>query len=259
MQGRHMIQPVNIRHSVPVQGIPTTRAGSIVTSDTMIVRDPLYTGDPIEERASVVLRIAPSFFRFGSFEIFNHTDIKTGRHTHSGTPAHGPGSPPAVTPTALSSFVVQRSQDNLAGRSARPELHAIYNACSACNSACQRTYTMVTIGLHARRAERALGRQGPRAHHAPGDAGPHHTHLLPPHLEGSRGHTQRGPHALLALCARLSDTFTMRVTSQCVAVLPRGWPLLQSVRGQTSPDCCITLSRLAGRRAGYSEAQSKME
>ena len=110
MQGRHMVQPVNIRHSVPVQGIPTTRAGSIVTSDTMIVRDPLYTGDPIEERASVVLRIAPSFFRFGSFEIFNHTDIKTGRHTHSGTPAHGPGSPPAVTPTALSSFVVQRSE-----------------------------------------------------------------------------------------------------------------------------------------------------
>lgn len=61
-----------------VQGIPTTRAGSIVTSDTMIVRDPLYTGDPIEERASVLLRIAPTFFRFGSFEIFNHTDIKTG-------------------------------------------------------------------------------------------------------------------------------------------------------------------------------------
>jgi len=64
-----------------VQGIPTTRAGSIVTSDTMIVRDPLYTGDPIEERASVLLRIAPTFFRFGSFEIFNHTDIKTGTHT----------------------------------------------------------------------------------------------------------------------------------------------------------------------------------
>ncbi len=62
-----------------LQGIPTTRAGSIVTSDTMIMRDPLYTGDAIEERASVVLRIAPSFFRFGSFEIFNHTDIKTGR------------------------------------------------------------------------------------------------------------------------------------------------------------------------------------
>ena len=61
------------------QGIATTRAGSIVTSDTMIVRDPLYTGNQIEERASTVLRMAPSFFRFGSFEIFNHTDTKTGR------------------------------------------------------------------------------------------------------------------------------------------------------------------------------------
>ena len=79
-----------------VQGIPTTRAGSIVTSDTMIVRDPLYTGDPIEERASVVLRIAPTFFRFGSFEIFNHTDIKTGRHILSdASTASGPA--PAMT------------------------------------------------------------------------------------------------------------------------------------------------------------------
>ncbi len=61
------------------KGIPTTRAGSIVTSDTMIVRDPLYTGDPVKERASIVLRIAPTFFRFGSFEIFNQSDVKTGK------------------------------------------------------------------------------------------------------------------------------------------------------------------------------------
>ena len=50
-----------------------------MTSDTMIVRDPLYTGDLIKERASVVLRIAPTFFRFGSFEIFNQSDVKTGK------------------------------------------------------------------------------------------------------------------------------------------------------------------------------------
>ncbi len=60
------------------QGIPTTRAGSLVTSDTMIVRDPLYSGNAIEERASTVLRIAPTFFRFGSFEVFNQSDLKTG-------------------------------------------------------------------------------------------------------------------------------------------------------------------------------------
>ena len=61
-----------------VQGIPTTRAGSLVTSDTMILRDPLYSGNAIEERASTVLRIAPTLFRFGSFEIFNQSDLKTG-------------------------------------------------------------------------------------------------------------------------------------------------------------------------------------
>ena len=66
------------RRALVAQGIPTTRAGSIVTSDTMIMRDPLYSGNAIEERASTVLRIAPTFFRFGSFEIFNQSDLKTG-------------------------------------------------------------------------------------------------------------------------------------------------------------------------------------
>ena len=34
------------------------------------VRDPMYDGHPIEEPCAVVLRLAPTFFRFGSFEIF---------------------------------------------------------------------------------------------------------------------------------------------------------------------------------------------
>eukprot|EP00899_Mesostigma_viride_P006229 jgi/Mesvir1/15607/Mv03215-RA.1 len=60
-------------------GIPTTRAGSIITSDTRVKRDPLYNGNVVHERASVVLRIAPTFLRFGSFEIFKPTDPLTGR------------------------------------------------------------------------------------------------------------------------------------------------------------------------------------
>ncbi|XP_038046390.1 protein adenylyltransferase SelO, mitochondrial-like [Patiria miniata] len=60
-------------------GIPTTRAGSCVTSDTKIVRDIFYSGNPIRERATLVLRIAPTFFRFGSFEIFKPLDRMTGR------------------------------------------------------------------------------------------------------------------------------------------------------------------------------------
>lgn len=66
-------------------GVPTTRAGTVVTSDTRVERDIFYTGDTIQERASVVLRIAPSFLRFGSFEIFKATDPQTGRTG----PSHG--------------------------------------------------------------------------------------------------------------------------------------------------------------------------
>lgn len=62
----------------PVQGIPTTRAGSVITSDSRVTRDMFYTGDPKQERCSVVLRVAPTFIRFGSFEIFKPTDSTTG-------------------------------------------------------------------------------------------------------------------------------------------------------------------------------------
>jgi uncharacterized protein YdiU (UPF0061 family) len=48
-------------------GVPTTRALSLVTSDTLVERDPTYSGDVRHERASVVTRAARSFLRFGSF------------------------------------------------------------------------------------------------------------------------------------------------------------------------------------------------
>lgn len=44
-------------------GVPTTRAGSVVTSDSRVVRDVYYNGNPRHERCSVVLRIAPTFLR----------------------------------------------------------------------------------------------------------------------------------------------------------------------------------------------------
>jgi len=55
-------------------GIPTTRAGSLVTSDSTVERDPFYDGNSIDERCTIVSRIAPNFFRFGSFEIFKSAD-----------------------------------------------------------------------------------------------------------------------------------------------------------------------------------------
>lgn len=60
-------------------GVPTTRAGSVVTSDSRVLRDIYYSGHPCHERCSVVLRIAPTFLRFGSFEIFKQADDFTGR------------------------------------------------------------------------------------------------------------------------------------------------------------------------------------
>lgn len=60
-------------------GIPTTRAGTIVTSDTRVARDMFYDGNTIYERATVITRLAPTFLRFGSFEITKGVDPITGR------------------------------------------------------------------------------------------------------------------------------------------------------------------------------------
>uniref|UniRef100_A0A8C5KEU8 Selenoprotein O n=1 Tax=Jaculus jaculus TaxID=51337 RepID=A0A8C5KEU8_JACJA len=60
-------------------GIPTTRAGACVTSESTVVRDVFYDGNPKYEKCTVVLRIAPTFIRFGSFEIFKPPDEHTGR------------------------------------------------------------------------------------------------------------------------------------------------------------------------------------
>ncbi|XP_077562926.1 protein adenylyltransferase SelO, mitochondrial-like [Haemaphysalis longicornis] len=60
-------------------GIPTTRAGACITSSTTVSRDMFYDGHPKDEKCSVILRIAPTFIRFGSFEIFKTLDPFTGR------------------------------------------------------------------------------------------------------------------------------------------------------------------------------------
>ncbi len=51
-------------------GVPTTRALSLVTTGETVVRDMFYDGNPKAEAGAVVCRVAPSFTRFGSFQIF---------------------------------------------------------------------------------------------------------------------------------------------------------------------------------------------
>lgn len=50
-------------------GIPTTRALSCVLTGEQVVRDMFYDGNPEHEPGAIVCRVAPSFVRFGNFEI----------------------------------------------------------------------------------------------------------------------------------------------------------------------------------------------
>ncbi len=50
-------------------GVPTTRALSLVATGDDVVRDMFYDGRPRPEPGAVVCRVAPSFVRFGHFEL----------------------------------------------------------------------------------------------------------------------------------------------------------------------------------------------
>lgn len=50
-------------------GVPTTRALSIVTTGDHVVRDMFYNGQTKAEPGAITARMAPSFLRFGHFEI----------------------------------------------------------------------------------------------------------------------------------------------------------------------------------------------
>ena len=51
-------------------GVPTTRALCLVSTSDRVVRDMFYDGQPRSEPGAIVCRVAPSFLRFGNFEIF---------------------------------------------------------------------------------------------------------------------------------------------------------------------------------------------
>jgi len=50
-------------------GVPSTRALSLVVTGEAVVRDMFYDGHPREEPGAIVCRVAPSFIRFGHFEL----------------------------------------------------------------------------------------------------------------------------------------------------------------------------------------------
>ncbi|PJJ08939.1 uncharacterized protein YdiU (UPF0061 family) [Flavobacterium sp. 1] len=59
-------------------GVPTTRSLSLMLSGDQVLRDILYNGNPAYEKGAIVCRTAPSFIRFGNFELFaSRNDLAT--------------------------------------------------------------------------------------------------------------------------------------------------------------------------------------
>ncbi len=50
-------------------GVPTTRALSLMLTGEPVIRDMFYNGNPKAEPGAIVCRVAPSFTRFGNFQI----------------------------------------------------------------------------------------------------------------------------------------------------------------------------------------------
>ena len=58
-------------------GVPTTRTLSLMLSGDDVLRDMLYNGNSEYEKGAIVARLAPSFIRFGNFELFaSRKDVK---------------------------------------------------------------------------------------------------------------------------------------------------------------------------------------
>ena len=67
---RSSIREYLISEAMYYLGVPTTRAGLLVSSDQdKVIRDEFYNGNAQKESTAIVTRLSPSFIRFGSFEI----------------------------------------------------------------------------------------------------------------------------------------------------------------------------------------------
>jgi serine/tyrosine/threonine adenylyltransferase len=51
-------------------GVPTTRALSLVLTGDEVLRDMMYDGNAAYEKGAIVCRVAPTFIRFGNYQVF---------------------------------------------------------------------------------------------------------------------------------------------------------------------------------------------
>lgn len=81
-------------------GVPTTRALSLMLSGDQVLRDVMYDGNSAYEKGAIVCRVAPSFIRFGNFEILAAQEDKgtlkalvdftiNNHYSHLGKPSKG--------------------------------------------------------------------------------------------------------------------------------------------------------------------------
>ncbi|MGE4131286.1 MAG: YdiU family protein [Bdellovibrionales bacterium] len=94
--------------------IPTTRALACLTTGDSVVRDILYDGNPEAEPGAITVRVAPSFLRFGHFEIYAFEDRREDlRRLMDFTLRHYYPHLPSGTEGALPFFaeIVERTMD----------------------------------------------------------------------------------------------------------------------------------------------------
>jgi uncharacterized protein YdiU (UPF0061 family) len=112
-------------------GVPTTRALALVATGEDVLRDLLYDGNPRHEPGAIVCRVAPSFLRFGNFEIFAaRGDVENlarlGAHVLS---AHYPelGAPAPAAYQRLLAEICRRTAELMAAWMATGFVHGVMN------------------------------------------------------------------------------------------------------------------------------------
>ncbi|HVG41463.1 MAG TPA: YdiU family protein, partial [Chitinophagaceae bacterium] len=66
---RSSVREYLISEAMYYLGVPTTRALSLVTTGEQVLRDMFYDGHPAYEPGAIVMRVAPTFLRFGNYEM----------------------------------------------------------------------------------------------------------------------------------------------------------------------------------------------
>jgi len=107
-------------------GVPTTRALSLVGTGEPVVRDMFYDGHPREEPGAVVCRVAPSFLRFGNFQILAaQGEVETLRRLFAF--ASGRFFPDHKGPEEVFSEVCRRTARLMADWMSRGFVHGVMN------------------------------------------------------------------------------------------------------------------------------------